>query len=87
MRDSTAPKAALQKDAATLTNLAGSAPQQLKKALNDLATFLTDAESLAGGGTPDSAAVQKITGEEKTVQGDSQTLENYVSKNCKITAK
>lgn len=83
---SSTPKSALQKDAQTLTNLAGSAPQQLKKPLNDIAGFLKDAEALAGGGTPDSATVQRITAETQTVQGDSQTLSDYVTKNCKGTA-
>ncbi len=77
------PKATLQKDAKTLNDLAGSAPQQLKKPLNDVAGFLKDAESLAAGGTPDSATVQRLTAEGQRIQPESQDLGNYVNKNCK----
>ncbi|MDQ6784968.1 MAG: hypothetical protein M3063_16340 [Actinomycetota bacterium] len=80
-------KAALDKDIQTLNGLASSAPQQLKKPLSDLAGFLKDAEALTTGGTPDSAAVRRITAEEPTLQSDSQTLGDYVTKNCKITGK
>ncbi len=81
------PKATLQKDSNMLTNLANSAPQQLKKPLNNVAAFLKDAEALAAGSTPDSATKQRLSTEAQTVQGDSQALQDYVTKNCRNTGK